>query len=87
MKIKVQAKKITSNPTDFTKKSMKLVLNKSAESIASQLAEKLKDMKCETHGANSRGSITVIPNLNTKEFKFESSNFCCKEFRDRIDLT
>lgn len=87
MKLKVEVKKIASNPTDWAKESMKLVLNKSAESMAKQLSEKLKDVKCGVHGNNSRGTVTIKPNLNTNKFEFNKSNFCCKEFEDRIALT
>lgn len=87
MKIIVQVKKIASNPSGFAKKSMKLVLNQSAENIATQLADRLKGFKCEAHGTGSRGTITLTPNLNTNKFDFKKSNFCCKEFENRIDLT
>ncbi len=62
-------------------------MNKSSESIASQLSEKLKDFECEIHKSASRGTITVAPHLNKNTVIFEKSNFCCKKFSDRIDLS
>jgi hypothetical protein len=87
MKIKVVAKKINPSTSDWAKKTMQLVLNKSAESIAKQMSDRLKGFECEIHKSGSRGIITVTPNINKNTVEFSKSNFCCKEFSDRIDLT
>lgn len=86
MDIKIDIKNITKSTKGFSEEILKTTLNETAKAVKIKLDKALKKEECETHKNKTKGTITIIPNLNTKKIEYKFSNFCCKDFKDRIKL-
>jgi hypothetical protein len=74
----------TEPPTTPTSKAMEYIVNATAESFASALRDRVKEMKCNVHPF-SNPTIKIIAGDNPT-IKIERLNFCCEEFKNSIRM-
>lgn len=61
------------------------ILNGAAEAVAEGLQDEFKDAKC-ANCVDSRGVVTIHADRQESMY-VTKSNFCCKDFEDRIQIS